>query len=165
MGRGVCLLFCLVLAACWLVVGDVAHAQPIDDEARRIAQELQCPVCEGLSVADSPSQLASQMRGIIRTKLETGETRQQILGYFAERYGEGVLLSPPRTGFGILVWTAPYVALLGALGFVVWRVRSRRTTAALDTPTPNPSPPTPEIASYVAEVDQTFSVVRDEPLR
>jgi cytochrome c-type biogenesis protein CcmH len=107
------------------------------------------------------------MRGIIRAKLEGGETRQEILGYFAERYGESILLAPPRTGFGLVVWVAPYVALVAALGFVVWRVRSWRSAAAADqaTPAPQADPLAPELASYAAEVDRAFARVRDQPLR
>jgi len=54
---------------------------------RDIARGLACPVCQGLSVADSPSQLATQMRELILQKVEDGETREQIVQYFVDRYG------------------------------------------------------------------------------
>ena len=98
---------CFVLAVLFAAVARVAQADPLDDETRRIGKQLQCPVCSGASVADSPSDLAGQMRGVIRAKLEAGESEQQIVAYFVERYGDSVLIEPPRRGVGLLVWIAP----------------------------------------------------------
>jgi cytochrome c-type biogenesis protein CcmH len=134
-------------------------AQSIEDEARAIARELQCPVCQGLSVADSPSELAKQMRQTIRAKLEAGETRDAITRYFAERYGEGILLAPPREGFTGLVWVVPYVGVIAAVAFLVVKVRRASVEAA---PEDRPiSPPSP----YLEAVDATLERIRDEPLR
>jgi cytochrome c-type biogenesis protein CcmH len=99
----------------------VAHADPLDDEARRIGKQLQCPVCSGASVADSPSDLAGQMRAVIRSKLDAGETDQQIVAYFVERYGDGILIEPPRHGIGLAVWLAP-ILILVAGGVLLWRL-------------------------------------------
>jgi cytochrome c-type biogenesis protein CcmH len=108
----------LVLAA---TISAVAHADPIDDQARHIGKQLQCPVCSGAAVADSPSDLAGQMRAVIRTKLQAGESEQQIIAYFVERYGDSVLIEPPRRGFGLAVWLAPLV-MLGVGALVLWRL-------------------------------------------
>jgi cytochrome c-type biogenesis protein CcmH len=98
------------------LVVPVVRADALDDETRRIAKHLQCPVCASVSVADSPSDLAGQMRSVIRGKLEQGEGEQQILAYFVERYGDAVLTEPPRRGFAAGVWIGPVVVLaLGAL--------------------------------------------------
>lgn len=99
----------------------VAHADPLDDETRRIAKQLQCPVCSGTSVADSPSELAGQMRSVIRAKLESGENEEQIVAYFVERYGDSVLVEPPRRGVGLAVWLAP-LGVLVAGGILLWRI-------------------------------------------
>jgi cytochrome c-type biogenesis protein CcmH len=141
-----------------------AHAQSIDDETRRIAQELQCPVCEGLSVADSPSQLAVQMRTVIRDKLTAGEREEQIRAFFVDRYGETVLRVPPRSGFTAIAWIAPYVALGLAFLFLFTTLRRRRGPAAV----PEPLPAAAEDASldpYLEAVDRDYQRVRDEALR
>lgn len=147
---------CLVLLGLVLFTG-LARAQDIDDEARGIARELQCPVCESLSVADSPSQLAGQMRDLIRERLAAGDSREQILAYFADRYGDSVLLSPPKSGFTIVVWIAPYLGVAAALAFLVWAVRRR------------PGTQVPEVNAdaerYLADVDRTLERLRDQPLR
>lgn len=154
--RTVATLALLVLA--WLVVG-VVHADSIDDQARRIAQEVQCPVCQGASVADSPSQLATQMRGIIRSKLEAGETREDILGYFADRYGESVLLTPSRSGPAVFIWLAPYVGGMAILALVLWMIQRRRS---LPAPT---EPSDPALDPYLEEVDRAAEAMRGRPLR
>ena len=95
-----------------------AAGQPtLDDQIRAIASRLRCPVCQNESVADSPSELAVQMRALIRTRLQSGEAPDAIVAYFVSRYGEWILLDPPRRGVGWLLWTAPGVALL--LGLLV----------------------------------------------
>src|SRR5947207_3167206 len=117
-GRGGPLLL-LVLAclALWAFLPGPVAADELDDQVRAIAKELRCPVCQGETVADSNAQISVQMRGIIREKLAAGESRDQIIQYFVDRYGEGILASPPRRGFTLGVWLAPVVALL--VGLVV----------------------------------------------
>lgn len=139
--------------------GGVVHAQEVDDEARRIAQGLQCPVCQGLSVADSPAELATQMRGVIREKLQAGASHEEILNYFVDRYGESVLLAPPLSGFTALAWIAPYGAVLAGVGILVLILRGRPSPQRTD------SPPDPTLDLYYREVDETFEVLRDETLR
>jgi len=109
------------LALLLSAVARIAHADPLDDEARKIGKQLQCPICSGATVADSPSDLAGQMRGVIRAKLEAGASDQQIIDYFVERYGDGVLIEPPRRGISLLVWIAPVAILLGG-GLLLWRL-------------------------------------------
>ncbi len=104
--------------------------EELDRQTREIAQDMRCPVCNNLSVADSPSQLAGDMRQIIRQKLTEGQSREQIEAYFVERYpNDGILLNPPKRGFNLLVWGSPVLALLAgmlALGWALTRWSSRK---------------------------------------
>lgn len=133
---------CFVVTLLLVAVARVALADPLDDETRRIGKQLQCPVCSGASVAESPSDLAGQMRAVIRAKLQAGESEQQIVGYFVERYGDSVLVQPPRRGVGLLVWLAP-VAMLAIGAVLLWRLlrswlrpRGAAGTAMLGQPAP-----------------------------
>ena len=83
--------------------------ESLDQKTRDVASQLQCPICHGESVQDSPSQLAQQMRGIIRQKLAAGESKQQVITYFEQRYGDSILESPPQQGFTLLIWLPPAV--------------------------------------------------------
>jgi cytochrome c-type biogenesis protein CcmH len=114
----------VVLAGALLVASIVRHGSAtIEQQTQEIAAGLRCPVCQNLSVADSPSGLAAQMRSSIEQRLRAGETPEQIRRFFVQRYGEWVLLEPPRRGFDLVPWLAPIAAL--ALGLWLW-VRSLR---------------------------------------
>ena len=103
----------LVLAA-----GAAAQARRVaEQQVQDVAAQLRCVVCQNLSVADSPSEMARQMRAIVRERLEADEPPEQVVQYFVERYGEWILLSPRRHGFNLLVWAMPAVAV--AVGFTL----------------------------------------------
>jgi len=116
----------LVLVALAVVPAEAATApRPVDEQTvHEIAAQLRCVVCQSLSVADSPSETANQMRGVIRERLAAGDSPAQVRDYFVEKYGPWILLAPPRRGFDLLVWVAPFVVL--AIGFVAIVVVLRR---------------------------------------
>lgn len=117
-GRGgaIALLFlCLFLVAA--AFPTLARADALDDQVREIAKGLRCPVCSGETVADSHAPISVQMRGIIREKLEAGESADQIDAYFVARYGPEILLTPETSGFTLGVWIMPIVALV--VGFLI----------------------------------------------
>src|SRR4029434_4544586 len=100
------------------VLGPGLAAAPVDEQTvHAIAGNLRRVVCQSLSVADSPSETARQMREIIRERLAAGETPEQVTAYFVARYGDWILLAPPRRGFTLIVWVVPFVGL--AVGLVV----------------------------------------------
>jgi cytochrome c-type biogenesis protein CcmH len=88
-----------------------------------VASTLRCPVCQGESIQDSPSQLAQQMRAVVRDRLRAGESPEQIKAYFVGRYGEWILLEPKMTGLNIVLYVLPVVLVLGGLALVVMLVR------------------------------------------
>lgn len=96
----------------------------IDRQTREISSKLRCVVCQGLSLQDSPSQLAQEMRAIVREKLEEGMAPDEVKDYFVEKYGEWVLLQPEPRGFNLLVYILPIAMLFGGAGFVFLKARS-----------------------------------------
>ena len=118
-----------------------------DLEARTtaVASTLRCPVCQGESIQDSPSQLAQQMRAVVRERLRSGESPEQIKAYFVGRYGEWILLEPKMTGLNILLYVLPVVLVLGGLALVVtlvrkWTKASAEPEAVADIPEPTDVP-------------------------
>jgi cytochrome c-type biogenesis protein CcmH len=100
----------------------------IDAQARRLAAELRCPVCQGLSLADSPAELSQEMKDVIRAQLVDGRTPEEVKAYFVGRYGEWILLQPPARGLNLLVYVLPIAVVMTGLGGVV--VLARRWTRA-----------------------------------
>ena len=94
-----------------------------------VASTLRCPVCQGESIQDSPSELAQQMRAVVRDRLRAGESPEEIQAYFVSKYGEWILLEPRMTGLNILLYVFPVVLIVGGLALVVMLVR-RWTTSA-----------------------------------
>jgi cytochrome c-type biogenesis protein CcmH len=138
------------------VVG-APKGQPLagDDLARttqEIAGTIRCPVCQGLSIADSPAEMAQNMKAQVRALLARGYTREQILSYFERSYGQFVLLAPKFQGVNTLVWTLPIFALL--LGVVIVFFKMKK----LEQPPDNRQPTTDNAAT---EVDPYLARVRD----
>lgn len=116
------LLFALPAAA-------VTIEQPLPDAAQEqvardsIAQ-LKCVVCEGQALADSDATFAREMRAEIRRRAAAGETKEEILTYFQQRYGTKILLTPPLEASTLPLWfLPPLLILLG--GWLIWRVTRR----------------------------------------
>jgi len=111
-----------------------ASAQDVEIESRvfDIARKLRCPVCVSESVADSNAQLAQQMRALIQQQLEEGRSEEQIYAYFQARYGDWIMLEPPKRGIHLLVWLLPVVVAIAAV--VTVALLARRWLAAARTP-------------------------------
>jgi cytochrome c-type biogenesis protein CcmH len=105
----------------------VASAEQEDPEleanVRKIASNLRCPTCRALSVQDSPSGMAQEMRDLVREKLREGMTEDEIYVYFVDRYGEWILLKPKASGFNWTVWLLPVLMLAIGLAFVLTTAR------------------------------------------
>jgi cytochrome c-type biogenesis protein CcmH len=124
-----------------LLPGAARAAAPADleDRVREIASELRCVVCQNLSVADSPSDLAKEMRNLVREQVQQGKSPKEIQDYFVSRYGEFVLLSPPKRGFNLLVWVLPFLAIAVGGGVVYLVVRRWTESSATGRPPVNPA--------------------------
>ena len=118
----------VVVVAVVFASGGSAGPRTVDDRVHEIGAGLRCPVCLNLSVADSPSKLAGEMRDEIETQLRAGRGPAQIRAFFVERYGEWILLAPTRRGWNLLPWAVPIVGLVagGGLWFAFVRRRGPR---------------------------------------
>lgn len=104
----------------------------LDRRTQEVGSLVRCPVCQGMSVADSPSEMAVNMKGQVRELLARGYTEEQILEYFELSYGQFVLLRPKFEGVTAAVWVIPIVALIAgiAMTFVILKRLGRKSVAA-----------------------------------
>lgn len=89
----------------------------------QVAAQLRCPVCQGLSIQDSPTDLALEMRAVIRDQLAEGRSPEEVKAYFVSKYGEWVLLQPKPEGFNLAVYILPVAAVLFGGGGLLIAVR------------------------------------------
>lgn len=122
MSRSISVRLALILAVGLLLAlssGPVLAAEDVySDRTVDIARQLSCPVCEGQTVADSNSRVALEMMQAVESQVQAGRSDDEIFDYFRARYGDEVLVEPPREGINLALWWLPVVALLLGLGVV-----------------------------------------------
>lgn len=119
----------------------------LDQRTHEVGSLLRCPVCQGMSVADSPSEMAVNMKGQVRELLSRGYTEEQILKYFELSYGQFVLLRPKSP----VLWLLPLFALIIGGIIVVLKLNS------LKGPPPPAVPPPSEEDPYLSRVRDLVS--------
>ena len=155
----------LTLAFCCLLLPQPpAHAQtpePAYDEAeaQAIDEMLMCPVCPAESIDQAQVPLAKQMRQKVREMLAAGATRQEVLDYFADRYGQEVLASPPKSGLNLLAWILPPVGLLAGLAALLLVIRAMTGRRAEgDAANTTDAAPEENLEPYLAAVDRELEL-------
>lgn len=113
--------------------GQPLSGPALDQRTQEVASLLRCPVCQGMSIADSPSTVAQDMKHQVREMLAQGYTQQQILAYFEKSYG-GFVLEKPKNPW---VWILPVILLI--VGAVVVVVTAKKLSAAPATASQEPA--------------------------
>lgn len=122
----------------------------LHERTEELTDRMRCPVCQGLSIADSGTMIAMAMKEEVRQFIAAGYTDEQVLLYFEASYGEFIRLEPKPIGFNLMVWIAPIVALLLGLLVVIYRLRAK--------PSIEPeAPKSDDLAEYRERVRQEIS--------
>jgi cytochrome c-type biogenesis protein CcmH len=107
-----------------------------------VARDVRCPTCNTpLDVSNSP--VAADMKQYIAVRIERGWDKQRIIDGLVDEFGPDVLATPSKSGFDLIAWLVPAIAILAAIGIIgglAWRWSRRRPASA---PAHGP-PPTPE---------------------
>ncbi len=123
-----------VLLALALVASPIAHAVQPDEimsdpakesRARALSRELRCMVCQNQSIDDSDAPLARDLRLLVRERIASGDTDNQVLDFLVARYGQFVLLKPRFERQTVLLWLLPPLLLIGG-GVALWLQVRRR---------------------------------------
>ena len=138
----------LLAVACTVPRGEPT----LEERALDIDNSLICPVCPSETINQSQVELAKQMRQIVREKLVEGWSRERILQFFVDRYGEDVLAEPPRKGFSLVAWVVPPLGLLLAAATLFFVLRSM--TRGKGRQEEEALPPQEELEPYLSLVDR-----------
>lgn len=106
--------------------------------AQALEREIRCVQCQNEPIAQSTSDLASDMRVLVRERVAAGDSDDQIRDFFRERYGDFVLFRPPWDARTWALWAAPVVFAGAGLAAVLAGRRRRKTSGE------NPGEFTPE---------------------
>jgi cytochrome c-type biogenesis protein CcmH len=135
---------------------DPPDAETAESRTERISSGLRCPVCQGLSVADSNADAARAMHTRIAELVSQGYSEDQIVDYFVGRYGAWVRLEPPREGLNWIIWVGPVVLFVVGAGVVARQIGGRSEgdapAAAAPSAPPAPAPAPAGDADYRAKV-------------
>ena len=115
---GAVLALLAILAILWLAPIVATDA----DRADALSAELRCPDCQGLSVADSQTASAREIRRQVDDLIASGATDADVRAHFVDRYGDWILLAPASPA----AWILPFVVVAAGVGLLVaWLVRRR----------------------------------------
>lgn len=91
-----------------------------------IAAELRCPMSPNLTVLESETQIAFELKGLIGQKLAQGQEKAEIIDFLAERYGDQIRYNPKMSGQTALLWAGPALFLLLLLALLVLPAMRKR---------------------------------------
>jgi cytochrome c-type biogenesis protein CcmH len=122
----VLLLFSMVPAVA--VLPDEILSDPVlEERARNLSAQLRCMVCQNQSIDDSNAELARDLRVLVRERLVSGDSDQDVIAYVVSRYGEFVLLKPRFSARTVLLWGAPILLTLAGVTSLLVFARRRNT--------------------------------------
>ena len=83
-----------------------------------------CPVCPAETIDQAQVEYSKQMRRVVREMLAQGHSRDEILDFFADRYGPQVLAAPPKSGLNLVAWIVPIVVVVAVIAGGMLVIRS-----------------------------------------
>tara|TARA_B100000900_G_C20466612_1_gene669568 strand:- start:119 stop:517 length:399 start_codon:yes stop_codon:yes gene_type:complete len=84
----------------------------INNRTREISQNVRCLVCQNQSIDESNSELAKDLKVLIKEKLISGDSNEEIYKFLTDRYGDYILLKPPLNLNTVLLWFLPFIVLI-----------------------------------------------------
>jgi cytochrome c-type biogenesis protein CcmH len=103
----------------------------INARYQALIREVRCLVCENRSIAESPSDVAEDLKRVILEMMLDGASNAEINRFLADRYGDSILYRPPVQPNTWVLWGGPPVLLLIG-GFVFARIVRARAAQPID---------------------------------
>jgi cytochrome c-type biogenesis protein CcmH len=115
----VCCLFLIISQKNLLADTSNSNKNFIINKTREISQNIKCLVCQNQSIDESNSEIAKDLKVLIKDKLKDGVTDEEIYKFLRDRYGDTILLKPPLETNTILLWFLPFIILVFGSFFVI----------------------------------------------
>ena len=96
---------------------EILSDNKLENRARNLSKGIRCLVCQNQSIDDSDSELAKDLRKIIRIKIVEGKQDKEINDFLVEKYGNFILMKPPFYSETFLLWSSPFIIVF--IGFII----------------------------------------------
>ena len=96
---------------------EILSDSKLENRARNLSKGIRCLVCQNQSIDDSDSELAKDLRKIIRIKIVEGKKDKEINDFLVEKYGNFILMKPPFYSETFLLWSSPFIIVF--IGFMI----------------------------------------------
>ena len=96
---------------------EILSDSKLENRARNLSKGIRCLVCQNQSIDDSDSELAKDLRKIIRIKIVEGKKDKEINDFLVEKYGNFILMKPPFYIETFLLWSSPFIIVF--IGFII----------------------------------------------
>ena len=96
---------------------EILSDSKLENRARNLSKGIRCLVCQNQSIDDSDSELAKDLRKIIRIKIEEGKNDKEFNDFLVEKYGNFILMKPPFYSETFLLWSSPFIIVF--IGFIM----------------------------------------------
>ena len=104
---------------------EILSDSKLENRARNLSKGIRCLVCQNQSIDDSDSELAKDLRKIIRIKIVEGKKDKEINDFLVEKYGNFILMKPPFYSETFLLWSSPFIIVF--IGFIIIFFSLKRT--------------------------------------
>ena len=78
----------------------------------KINKNLRCLICQGQSIYDSQSDFAESMKLVVKQKIDSGMSEEEIYSFFKMQYGEWILYDPQFNTKNFALWLLPILVFL-----------------------------------------------------
>lgn len=126
----------------------------------QLTAELRCPQCQNQNIADSNAVVAVDMREKTHELVIQGYSRQQVLDFMIDRYGNFVHYQPPVNSITIWLWLLPVLVLVSLLLFQLRRRALQRNMQSAEQPSEETAPASQQQAALDQQLDQIIERYR-----
>lgn len=130
---GSALLFLFLLSTG--VMAQFHNEEALQKTAKEIYDLVMCPICPGQTIAQSSNETSAQMRALVLKKLHEGETKEEILKYFEDRYGERAMAMPSKKGLNLMLWFLPFIFVALVIILIYYLIQHWSNKATAESPT------------------------------
>ena len=81
----------------------------------KLSKSLLCPVCQGETLYDSPSEYADDMRIVLKEQIDNGMSDKQIMEYWTARFGERINTNPQNSNYILILFPIIFALVFGSL--------------------------------------------------